>query len=525
MARLGIDFGTTNTVIVCSDRGRYPIVPHAVETAIGRVVRDIFPSLLAYDHERDALLYGPDAERCLTAPGADRRYSVMRSIKRLLRDYVGAGRIGRDVRPDGFDTMQVLTGFGAALRESVRRSGLFDRAEPAEAVITWPANANGAQRYVTRQCFKEAGFAVVGTLNEPTAAAIEFADRMVHGNRTAARRFSGTAAIFDFGGGTFDCSLVRIAGNEFTVIDTAGIEELGGDDLDRVLAQVFAEKLKLDLDELPRVQREWLLRHACQQKESISCGSVRSLTLIPSDVGLKGEPCTVRVADYFERVRPVIASAVDKLWRLVNGAAARAAGASPERLDAIYLVGGSSKLPLVGELIARRFPKVRLVMTDKPFTATAMGAAIYSGERVTLRDILSRHFGALRLADHGTREYFAPIFDAGTRLPAHGGAPLERTVEYSPRHNIGHLRYLECAAVDVAGQPAAGTRAWSDVLFPYDPAIPIERRLTAAEIGDREDLAGHHVCETYSCDSDGVITVRLTRASDGQSRCYEIFRN
>jgi hypothetical protein len=84
---------------------------------------------------------------------------------------------------------------------------------------------------------------------------------------------------------------------------------------------------------------------------------------------------------------------------------------------------------------------------------------------------------------------------------------------------------LECAAADAAGQPAAGARAWSDVLFPYDPAIPIERRLTAAEISDREDLAGHHVCETYSCDSDGVITVRLTRAIDGQSRCYEIFRN
>jgi molecular chaperone DnaK (HSP70) len=525
MARLGIDFGTTNTVVVCSDRGRYPVVPHAVETAIGRVVRDIFPSLLAYDHERGGLLYGPDAERCLTAPGADRRYSVMRSIKRLLRDYVGAGRIGYDVRPDGFDTMQVLTGFGVALRESVRRSGLFDRAEPVEAVITWPANANGAQRYVTRQCFKEAGFEVVGTLNEPTAAAIEFADRMVHGNRTAARKFSGAVVIFDFGGGTFDCSLVRIASSEFTVIDTAGIEDLGGDDLDRVLAQVFAEKLRLDLNQLPRVQREWLLRHACQQKESISSGSVRSLMLIPSDVGLQGEPCTVRVADYSERVRRVIAPAVDRLWMLVTGAAARAAGVSPERLDGIYLVGGSSKLPLVGELIARRFPQVPLLMTDKPFTATAMGAAIYSGERVTLRDILSRHFGVLRLADHGRREYFAPIFDAGTRLPAHGSVPLEHTVEYSPRHNIGHLRYWECAAVDAAGQPAAGARAWSDVLFPYDPSIPIERRLTPAEIGDRADLAAHDVCETYSCDSDGVITVRLTRASDGQSRCYEIFRN
>jgi molecular chaperone DnaK (HSP70) len=279
MARLGIDFGTTNTVVVCSDRGRYPIVPHAVETAIGRVVRDIFPSLLAYDHERDKLLYGPDAERCLTVPGAERRHSVMRSIKRLLRDYAGAGRIGCDVRPDGFDTMQVLTGFAVALCESVRRSGLFDAAEPAEAVITWPANANGAHTRADLQMhFTEAWRhvaerlgahpAVVGfdALNEPSAAAIEFADRMVHGNRTAARRFAGTVAIFDFGGGTFDCSLVRIAGNQFTVIDTAGIEELGGDDLDRVLAQVFGKKLGLHVDELPRTPSGKIQKYVLRER-------------------------------------------------------------------------------------------------------------------------------------------------------------------------------------------------------------------------------------------------------------------
>lgn len=525
MARLGIDFGTTNTVAVSSDRGRYPVVPHVVETAIGRVVRDVFPSLFAYDHDSHGFLYGPDAERCLARGDADKRYSVIRSLKRVLRDYVGGGRVGHEISPGGFDTAKVLGGFAHALRASVLRSGLFDHTEPLEAVITWPANANGAQRYVTRQCFKEAGFDVIGTLSEPTAAAIEFADRMVHGNRMAARKFSGSVAVFDFGGGTFDCSLVKIAGDEFTVIDAAGIEELGGDDLDRVLAQMFAEKLKVDLSALPRVQREGLLRQACQQKESISSGSVRSLTLIPLDIGLKAEPCTVRLPEYFERVREVIAPAVDKLWSLVNGPSARRAGVKPQTLGGIYLVGGSSKLPLVAEMIGARFHDANLVMTDKPFTATAMGAAIHSVEGVTLHEILSRHFGVLRLADHGTREYFAPIFNAGTRLPAHGSAPIELQVEYSPRHNIGHLRYFECADVDDRGQPAAGARPWSDVLFPYDPSIPIERPLNPAEIGDRQDLARYHVRETYTCDSDGVISVRLTRASDGQSRCYEVFRN
>ena len=525
MARLGIDFGTTNTVVVCSDRGRYPVVPHVAETAIGRVVQEVFPSVLAYEHASGKFLYGPDVERCLARPGAEERYSVIRSLKRLLRDYVGGGRIGHEIRPEGFDTAAVLRGFAAALRESLTRSGLFASGEPLEAVVTWPANANGAQRFVTRASFKDAGFEVIGTLNEPTAAAIEFADRMVRGNRTAARRFSAAVAIFDFGGGTFDASVVKIRGSEFTVIDSGGIEDLGGDDLDAVLARLFAGALGKEFDGLAPLRRSLLLRHACQEKESISSGSVRSLTLAPADIGLPGAPCAVEVETYFRELQPMVAPAVEKLWSLVHGDAARAAGISAATLDAVYLVGGSSKLPLVSQLLAARFSKVPLVMTDKPFTATAMGAAIHAAEGVTLHDILSRHFGVLRLADHGAREYFAPIFPAGMRLPARGAAPVEQRVEYTPRHNIGHLRYFECAGVDDMGRPAAGVRAWSDVLFPYDPAIPVERRLSAAEIHHRDDLADQDVCETYSCDSDGVITVRLRRQKDGQARCYEIFKS
>jgi molecular chaperone DnaK len=525
MARVGIDFGTTNTVVVYSDRGRYPVVPHVVDTAIGQIVRDVFPSLLAYEHETGRFLYGPDAERCLARPAAHQRYSVIRSIKRLLRDYAGGGRIGTDIRPGGFDMADMLRGFAEALRASVLRAGVLPDDSPLQAVLTWPANANGAQRYVTRTCFKDAGFEVIGTLNEPSAAAIEYADRAVRGNRTAARRLAGTVAIFDFGGGTFDASLVRIDGSLFTVIDATGIGELGGDDLDETLARMFAEKMRADFDTLPRLRKDLLLRHACQQKESIASGVVRSLTVLPADVGLSGDACTVTVAAYFRRLQPVITPAVEALVALVNGSAARAAGVDPAQIEAVYLVGGSSKLPLVGKMIATRLPGVRLVVSDKPFTATAMGAAIYSSECVSLQEILSRHFGVLRLADHGAREYFAPIFPAGTRLPPRGGAPLEQRVEYSPRHNIGHLRYFECAGVDDRGRPGAGVRAWSDVLFPYDPSIPVEHQLSATEIAAREDLAEDAVCETYACDSDGVITVHLTRRRDGQTRAFEIFRN
>lgn len=513
MARIGIDFGTTNTVVVASDRGRYPVVPHASDTTIGRVVRDVFPSLVAYEHESGRLLFGPDAERRLARPDGA---GVIRSLKRLLRDWVGGGRVGTSVRPSGFDTLELLTGFARAVRGSLEASGLFVDNEPLEAVITWPANANGAQRWVTRAAFRQAGFDVIDTLGEPSAAAIEYANRLVQGDRAAARRVRGSVVVFDFGGGTFDASLVRIDGTEFTVQGTVGVEDLGGDDLDLVLARLLARRMKVELEVLSPLQRDLLLQHARRQKETIAGGGVKTLTLVPADIGIKAKACAVSVATYWKGLAEVIAPAIDAVARLV-------ADVDPARLDAIYLVGGSSRLPLVSKLLAARFPELRLVLTDKPFTATAMGAAIHSADAVTLHDILSRHFGVIRLADHGAREVFDSIFDAGTPLPQRGAAPVERLVEYTPHHNIGHLRYFECTAVDEAGRPWLGVRPWSDVLFPYDPAIPVNERVTPGDVQRRDDLAGSPVYESYACDGDGVITVRFSRP-DGQTRSFEIFR-
>src|SRR5262249_51979829 len=162
-----------------SDRGRYPVVPHACDTAIGRIVRDVFPSLVAYEYDSGRLLFGPDAERRLARPQG---VGVIRSPKRLLRNWVGGGRIGTDVYPDGFDTLELLTGFARALRGSLDASGLFPEGELLQAVVTWPANANGAQRWVTRAAFRQAGFDVIGTLSEPSAAAIEYANRQTQGD-------------------------------------------------------------------------------------------------------------------------------------------------------------------------------------------------------------------------------------------------------------------------------------------------------------------------------------------------------
>lgn len=524
MIRLGIDYGTTNTVVVCSDRGRYPVVPHRAETSVGPVARETFPSLIAFDRQEERFLFGAQAERCLYLPGAEERYGVIPSLKRLLRDYAQGVRVGQDIVYGGFDLGEVLGGFAQAVAGSIRGSGLFEAGEELGAVLTWPANANGAQRYITRQAFKEAGFRVLAGLNEPSAAAIEFADRLALGNRTKARRVSASVAVFDLGGGTFDVSLVKVNGIEFNVLDSSGIELLGGDDFDAILARQFARKMKVDFESLRPFQRVLLLAQARQQKESIGTGAGRSLSVSPPDLGIKGKVCTVAVSTYFKELRPLLAPAMEKLRALVNGSAARDAGISADSLDAIYLVGGSARLPLIPQMLAEQFPNTKQILSDKPFSSTAMGAAIHSGEEIRLHDILGRTFGVIRLLDYGRKEYFAPIFPAGMPLPDLNSGPCLRTIEYGPHHNIGHLRYLECSTVDPEGRPAEGVRQWSDAVFPYDPAIPVGGHICPDQIVSRPDLEDKAVRETYSCDADGVITVNIQRQCDHQSLSCEIFK-
>jgi hypothetical protein len=232
----------------------------------------------------------------------------------------------------------------------------------------------------------------------------------------------------------------------------------------------------------------------------------------------------VPVADFFERLRPLLSDAVSEMERILWSSAASKIGA-PDALDAIYLVGGSSRLPLVARMVAERFPSARIVVSDKPFTSVAMGAAIVAADRMRVSDIIGRHFGVIRLKDGGRREYFSPIFRSGTRIPGRGEPPLEIEVAYSPRHNIGHLRYLECSRLGMNELPEGDARRWSDILFPYDPAIPPERPLRPSEVVETDRLSCTNVVERYWCDSDGVITVKLERRADGSNRTFEISRD
>jgi molecular chaperone DnaK (HSP70) len=180
-------------------------------------------------------------------------------------------------------------------------------------------------------------------------------------------------------------------------------------------------------------------------------------------------------------------------------------------------------LPLVGELVSQAYKTSRVILTDKPYTSVAMGAAIGATERVRYRDVFARHFGLIRLRDHGRLETFDIVFPAGTPIPRKGEPPLETVTRYQPQHNIGHLRYLECTEVDTTGMPTGNLRQWSDIVFPYDPSEPLAKNAVPSEIVATDAFADQIVCEVYRCDHDGVITVELQRPATEERRTYEIF--
>lgn len=537
MARLGIDFGTTNTVVAIHERGLFSIVHHKMKTRAGIVIQEVFPSAILLEKTSGRRWFGLEADRRFSQLGSAVDYEFVPSLKRQLRHYAeGRKLLPQDQSADDasplraasescVDLKELLTGFLCELAESIRQTCSFKPDEPVETVITWPANANGAQRHITRTAFREAGFQVIDTLNEPTASAIELADCLTAGRSKKTGDEPAAVAVFDLGGGTFDASVVWIDGQDFHVLASTGIEDLGGDDFDHVLLQMFLDELDLSLGAINPLTRHALLRQVRAQKETISTGAIKSLFLNPGDFTLKGRPVSIPVDRYNEQIEPMLVPAIKTLREVIASASVKQADVGENDRLTIYLVGGSSKLPLVAQMVSAAFPQSRVVLTDKPFRSVAMGAAICATDRVSFQDVFARHFGLVRLRDYGRAETFDTIFPAGTPIPHRGEMPLEKVAWYRPAHNIGHLRYLECTSVGPDGMPAEGIRTWSDILFPYNPSMALSASLSPTDVVATDSFSDEPVCEIYRCDHDGVISVELRRPSCHDSRCYEIYRD
>jgi molecular chaperone DnaK (HSP70) len=507
---LGIDFGTTRTVVAAVDRGNYPIISFHPEDGD---TLEWYPSVAAA--RGGEVVFGFDAAQKQGAEG----WSVLRSFKRRL------ATIGPDERIEIGDhkltALELLTGFLSALRSDLlARSNLrVKRNEKLQATISVPANSNSNQRFITLEAFRRAGFDARGMMNEPSAAGIEYAHHLASGSSSKRE----TLVVYDLGGGTFDSSVINLVERDHEVLSSEGIAKLGGDDFDVVLLDlarkaggVHSADWEVSDNAIVKLLEE------CRHKKESLHPNTRRIT-IDLGLGIEGAGVvTVAVSDYYEECRPLIESTIEAM-RHVMEKSARDAGFDL-RESAVYLVGGSSDLPLVARLLREKYGK-QVRRSPYPHAATAIGLAIAADTEAgyKLRERFTRHFGVWREWDDGRQIAFDPLFEKNTALPAKGEQSLVRVRRYAPIHNIGHFRYLECGRLDQAGQPQGDLAPWDEILFPFDPEMRGAEDLKDARVSHSRDH-NHIVEEVYSCDHNGIIEVEIKDADNGFSRRYTLRR-
>ena len=359
MPNIGIDLGTTNSLVAVVMDGRArclrmddgeAMLPSAVRydaggVVVGRVARAEAPSHPHSTFTSVKRFMGRAPADC-RSDAALFRYTMDESEDKFVRFIVDGHAPVTPVEVSA----EVLRALRATAIEC-----LFG--EPGGAVITVPAYFDDAQRQATKDAARIAGIEVLRLLNEPTAAAIAYG---------LDKRKSGTFAVYDLGGGTFDISILELNDGVFQVLATAGDTHLGGDDFDRALATTFG------LDAADDATARSLVATA----ESIK----RALTTL--DVVTEAGH-TVTRTEFEALIRPIVER---------TGAACRQAmrdaGLSPEKIEAVVLVGGSTRVPLVRQYVAGLFGREPFCDLD-PDEVVALGAAMQA-------DILS---GSSALAD------------------------------------------------------------------------------------------------------------------------------
>ncbi|RMT56180.1 Chaperone protein HscA -like protein [Pseudomonas syringae pv. theae] len=351
---VGIDLGTTNSLVAAVRSG----LSEPLADAEGQV---ILPSAVRYHADR--------VEVGLTAKAAASQdpFNTVLSVKRLmgrgLSDVKQLGEqlpyrfVGGESHMPFIDTVQgpkspveVSADILKVLRQ---RAEAALGGELVGAVITVPAYFDDSQRQATKDAAKLAGLNVLRLLNEPTAAAVAYG---------LDQKAEGVIAIYDLGGGTFDISILRLTGGVFEVLATGGDTALGGDDFDHAIASWIVTDAGLSADLDPSAQRS-LLQAACSAKEA--------LTDAESVEVAHGEWRGTLTRDALNAlIEPMIARSLKACRRAV-----RDTGIELEEVEAVVMVGGSTRVPRVREAVAELFGRQPLTQID-PDQVVAIGAAI-----------------------------------------------------------------------------------------------------------------------------------------------------
>lgn len=348
MAIVGIDLGTTNSLVcVCQD-GKAVLIPNSLGETLT-------PSVVSVEENGKICVGAVAKERLVSHPEA-----TASSFKRFMGTDKTFMLAGNSFTP------QELSSF--VLRQLKEDAERFLGEEVTEAVISVPAYFNDNQRYATKEAGRLAGIHVERLVNEPSAAAL-----------TASRisgEEEGSYLVFDFGGGTLDVSIVDYFDNVIEIVAVSGDNRLGGDDFDEAIARSFCAHHQMDYDGLDQQKKAALLRLSEKCKRELTERDEAELVWETEDkkMPLNNLLLAGLGQNLFDRISQVIETAL------------RDSARSIEEIDEIVLVGGSSKMPVIALYLQTQL-KRRPSMVASPDEVVAMGVGIYAGIKERKQDI------------------------------------------------------------------------------------------------------------------------------------------
>ncbi|WP_406615709.1 molecular chaperone DnaK [Mycoplasmopsis hyopharyngis] len=386
---LGIDLGTTNSCVSIIENGQ----PVVLENLNGKRTT---PSVVSF--KNGEVTVGEVAKRQIeTNPDA------IASIKRLMGTSKTVHANGRDYKPEEISAL-ILEHLKAYAEKKIGKT-------VSKAVITVPAYFDNAQREATKNAGRIAGLEVMRIINEPTAAALAFGVDKTDKNLKV--------LVYDLGGGTFDVSILELEGGTFEVLSTSGDNNLGGDDWDNEIVKWLIEKIKSEhkYDASKNKMAMARLKEAAEKaKIDLSSQSVATISLPFLAVAETGEPINVEFELKRSEFEKMTAPLVERTRKPIADALAEAK-LKIKDLDEVLLVGGSTRIPAVQELVEKVLGK-KPNHTVNPDEVVSMGAAIQGGVLAgEISDVLLLDVTPLTLGIETAGGISTPLIDRNTTIP------------------------------------------------------------------------------------------------------------